>query len=168
MKIYSYWLGSRTIAVLFDPRMDLLPEAAGWGQQIRSSVNHNCCCPRSQSITVLLYTIISKKIIHFFHSHIFIRCFEYPRPSSPRIGTTFWHCEVNITWLREPMKIRPWVNSSVAGNRSMNCWPVNGSVLQLVGILLLNKNVVYLLYWFYIGEKMMLYNKYEWKLSFII
>ena len=76
------------------------------------------------------------KIIHVFHSHISIRCFKYTRPSSPRIGATFWHCYVNITWLREPMKIRPSVNS----NRSMNCWPVNRSVLQLVGILLLTAN----------------------------
>ena len=56
--IYSYWLGSRTTAVLCDPRTDLLPAAAGWGQQIRSRVKQNCCCPRSQSITVLLYTFI--------------------------------------------------------------------------------------------------------------
>ena len=50
--LYSQWLGSRTTAVLFDPRMDLLPEAAGWGQQIRS---------KSQSKTVLLYTFIFPK-----------------------------------------------------------------------------------------------------------
>ena len=54
--IYNYWLGSRTTAVLFHPRTDLLPEAAGWGQQIRSRVKQNCCCPRSQSITVLFNT----------------------------------------------------------------------------------------------------------------
>ena len=30
----------------------------------------SCCCPRSQSITVLLYTFIfSKNYIHSFHSH---------------------------------------------------------------------------------------------------
>ena len=80
--------------------------------------------------------------IHFFHSHISKRCFKYPRPSSPRIGTTFWHCDVNITWLREPMKTRPSVNSSIAGNRSMNCWPVNRTVLQLVGILLLTAKML--------------------------
>ena len=69
------------------------------------------------------------------------------------------HCDVNMTWLIEPMKIRPSVNSSIAGNRSMNCWPVNRTVLQLVGILLLTaKNVVFLFYWFYIWEKMMVYN----------
>ena len=59
--IYSYWLGSRTTAVLFDTRTDLLPEAAAWGQQICSRVKQNCCCPRSQSITVLLYTFILSK-----------------------------------------------------------------------------------------------------------
>ena len=47
------------------------------------------------------------------------------------------HCDVNITWLIEPMKIRPSVNSTIAGNRSMNCWPVNRTVMQLIGILLL-------------------------------
>ena len=59
--IYSYWLGSRTTAVLFYLRTDLLPEAAGWWQQIRLRVKQNCSCPRIQSITVLLYTIIFKK-----------------------------------------------------------------------------------------------------------
>ena len=44
--IYSYWLGSRTTAVLFV-----------WGQ-IRSRVKLNCCCQRSQSITVMIYTFI--------------------------------------------------------------------------------------------------------------
>ena len=76
-----------------------------------------------------------KKNVFTFSTHIYPLDVskKYPRPSSPRIGTTFWHCDVNITWLREPMKIRPSVNSSIAGNRSMNCWPVNRSVLQLVG-----------------------------------
>ena len=82
------------------------------------------------------------KTFHFFHSHISIRYFKYHRPSSPRIRTTFWHCDVKITWLREPMKIRPLVNSSIAGNRSMNCWPVNRWVLHLVGILLLTAKML--------------------------
>ena len=73
--------------------------------------------------------------LHFFKiflftlsTHISIRCFQYPLPSSPRIWTTLRHCDVNIMWLIEQMKIRPSVNSSIAGNRSMNCWPVNRSV----------------------------------------
>ena len=50
--IYSYWLGSRT---------------TGFGQQIRSRVKQNCCCTRSQSITVLLYTFIfSTKLYSLF------------------------------------------------------------------------------------------------------
>ena len=40
------------------------------------------------------------------------------------------------------MKITPSVNSSIAGNWSMNCWPVNRSVLQVVGILLLNAKML--------------------------
>ena len=47
------------------------------------------------------------------------------------------HCDVNITWHIEPMKIRPSVNSSTASNRSMNCWPLNRTVMQLIEILLL-------------------------------
>ena len=92
----------------------------------------NCCCPRIQSITVLLYTFIFFKIFLFtLSTHISIRCLQYPRPSSPRIWTTPRHCYVNITWLTEPIKIRSWVNISPGGNRSMNCWLVNITVLQL-------------------------------------
>ena len=57
--LYSYWLYSR--------------KTTGFRQQIRSQVKQNCCCPRSQSITVLLYTFIFSKfskLIHSFHSHI--------------------------------------------------------------------------------------------------
>ena len=90
---------------------------------------------------------------HFFHSYISIRCFKYPRPSSPRIGTRFWHCDVNITRLRKPMKIRPSVNSSIAGNRSMNCWPVNRPVLQLVGISLLTAKMLCIYFIGFIYEK---------------
>ena len=36
--LYSYWRGSRTKGVLFDPRRDLLSEAACWGQPIHSMV----------------------------------------------------------------------------------------------------------------------------------
>ena len=61
-RVYSYWLVSSTTPVLFDPRTDLLPEAAGWLQQTRSRVKQNCCCPRSQSITVLLYTFIFQNV----------------------------------------------------------------------------------------------------------
>ena len=49
--LYSYWLGSRTTAVLFDPRTDLLPKAADWGQHICSRIKQNCCCPRSRFLT---------------------------------------------------------------------------------------------------------------------
>ena len=78
------------------------------------------------------------------------------RPSNARIGTTSRHCDVKITWLIEPMKIRQSVNISIAGNKSMICWPVNRTFLQLIGILLLTAKM---LYCFYIGENMMVYNK---------
>ena len=51
--------------------------------------------------------------LHFFKiflftlsTHIFIRCFQYALPSSPKIWTTPRHCYVNIMWRIEPMKIR--------------------------------------------------------------
>ena len=146
--------GSKTTAILFDPRKDLLPKAAGWGQQIPLSVKQNCCCPRSQSITVLLYTFIFFKIFLFtLSTHISIRWFQYPRPSSLRIWTTPRHCYVNITWLTEPMKIRPWVNISPGGNRSMNCWLVNITVLQLIGIFLLTVKMLCIYFIAFIQEK---------------
>ena len=52
IKVYNYWLGLRTTAVLFDPKTDMLPEVAGWGQQICLRVKQNCCCLRSQFETV--------------------------------------------------------------------------------------------------------------------
>ena len=101
--------------------------------------------------------------LHFFlftlSTLISITCFQYPRPSSPRIWTTPRHGDVNIMWLIEQMKIRPSVNSSIAGNRSMNCWR---SIVQFAtnrDFVVDSQNVVYLLYCFYIGEKMMVYNK---------
>ena len=145
---------------MFDPRTDLLPEAAGWGQQIRSRVKQNCCCPRSQSITVLLYTFIFSKFSYSLFPLTYpLYVFQYPLLSSLKIWTTPQHCDINIMWLIESMKIRPSVNSLIAGNRSMNCWPVSRTVLQQIGIFFVNsENVVYLLYWFYIGDKVMVYN----------
>ena len=55
--VYSYWLGPRTTAVLFDPRTELLGEAEGWGQQFSQRVKQNSCCSRNQSITDLLYIL---------------------------------------------------------------------------------------------------------------
>ena len=82
--------------------------------------------------------------LHFFKifsftlsTQISIRCFQFPRPSSPRIWTLRQH---HVTY--EPMKIRSSVNSSISGNRSINCWPVNRTVLQLIGILLLTVKIL--------------------------
>ena len=50
------------------PKNDLLPKTAGWGQQICSRVKQNCCCLRSQSITVLLYTFIFSKFSYSLFS----------------------------------------------------------------------------------------------------
>ena len=65
--VNSYWLGSRTTAILFDPRTDLLPEAAGWGQHIPATdpfegqtkllLSENPVC------NYFLYTFIFQKIL---------------------------------------------------------------------------------------------------------
>ena len=77
--------------------------------------------------------ILGNSILFLFtlSTHISIKCFQYPRSSSPRIWAMPGHWDVNITWRIEPMKIRPSVSSSLTGNRSLNCWPV----LQQIGIL---------------------------------
>ena len=139
----------------------------GWvrGQQQFCLTRGRICCPEDGSVARsrrLKATdpfegqsklLLSEKPVYncfVIHYHFFknnyslfpLTCFEYPRPSIPRIGMKFWHCDVNITWLREPRKIRPSVNSSIAGNRSLNCWPVNRSLLQLVRILLLTAKML--------------------------
>ena len=105
--------------------------------------------------------------LHFFKIFLFtlstdisMRCFQNPRPSSPRIWTTPWHCYINITWLIEPMKIMPSGNSSIAGNRSINCWPNCFATNR--DFVVNSHNIVYLLYCFYIGEKMTVYNKVKY------
>ena len=120
------------------------------------------CCPKPQasdnrSIPGSHTLLLSEKpvyncfVINIYFYKIFlftlstgisIRWFQYPRPLRQRIWKTPWHCDVNITWLIEPMKRRPSVNSSIAGNRCMNCWPVNRTVLQLIGILLLTVKIL--------------------------
>ena len=114
-----YWLGSRTTAVLFDPRTNLLPEAISWGQQIRLRVKLNCFCSRTQSITVLLYTFIFSK----FSFSLFPLAY-------PLYVFNILVCQVreyrqcpdivrSISRYIEPMIIRPLVNSLIAGNRSI-------------------------------------------------
>ena len=87
--------------------------------------------------------------LHFFKSflftltaHITICCFQYLGPSSPRNWMTPRHSEVNITWLIKQMKIRPSVNNSIAGDKLMNCWRINRTVLQLIGISLLTIKIL--------------------------
>ena len=146
---------------LFDLSTDLLPSACGFPQQINSRVKQNYWCLRSQSITVLLYTFIfsKKNYIHSFHSHFNILV----RQVWESCSLTSWHCDINIKWLIEPMKIRPSINSSIVGNRSINCWLFNRTVLQLpvIGILLLTVKMlcIYCIA-FNIGEKMMVYNNF--------
>ena len=100
---------------------------------------YNCFVIHLHFIQIFLFMIT-------ISTHISIISFQDFRPSRPRISTSPRNCDVNITWLIEPMKItwliepmkiRPSVNSSIASNRSMNCWPVNRTVLQRIGIFLL-------------------------------
>ena len=123
------------------------------GQHIRFRVKQNCCCPRSQSITFFYTPSFFQQQKITLSTHISIRCFQYPPPSSPRIGTTSWHCDVNTMRLIELMNIRPSVNSSKAGNESMNCWPVNWRVLQLIWFLWLTAKMLYIYCIAFIWEK---------------
>ena len=141
--VYSYWLGSRTTAVLFDLRTDLLAKATGWGQQLCLRVKQSFCCPRNQSISDLLYTFIFSKLSYFLDFwKILIMIFIQQLLILILLTST---ADIKITWPVEPMKIRQLVNSSIEGKRSTNCWPVNRTVMQQIGILFMNsQNVVYL------------------------
>ena len=116
IKVYNYWLGSRTTAVLFDPKTDMLPEVAGWGQQICLRVKQNCCCLRSQFETVFLYTFIFSKFSYSVFPFAYQLDVFNILVHKSKIWTMLWHCDVNITLLIEPMKIRPSINSSIEGN----------------------------------------------------
>lgn len=70
--IYSYWLCSRTPAVFFDPRTDMLPEAVGWVQQVHSRVKQIRCCPRTQSI-LFCYTL-NTFIFRLFYYRMHMVC----------------------------------------------------------------------------------------------
>ena len=100
--VYSYLLGSRTTAVLFDPRTD--PFEGQTKLLLSEEPVYNCIVIYFHFFIVFSFT---------FSTHVFIRCFEYSRPSSLRIWM-IRHSDVNIMWLIEPMKIRPSVNSLIA------------------------------------------------------
>ena len=93
--LYSYWLGSRTTAVLFDQRTDLLPEAAGLEQQNHSRAKHNCFCSKSKSITLT------------YRLDVFSILVRQVRESRRLLDFVI----VNIRWLIEPMKMRPSVKT---------------------------------------------------------
>ena len=104
-----------------------------------------------------VFRILTRRILHQF-LHIFVRhvCRSGRRHLSLRCKHSRSQDHVTC-W---PMKIKPLVNSSIAGNRSMNCWPVNSTVMHRLCFCLVNsQNIVFLLYCFYIGEKMKVYNK---------
>ena len=76
-------------------------------------------------------------VIHFrfflnFFVHLSIRCFQYPHPSSPRIWTTPLDIvtSISLDLLNQWKQDRPSINSSIAGDRSINCWQVNRKVLH--------------------------------------
>ena len=118
--LYSYWLGSRTTAVFLTRGRTC------------SRIKQKCCGPRSLSMTVLLYTFILSKFSYSWS--LFPLTYPIDVPSRPRILTSPLHCDVNITWLIEPMKIGPSVNS----------WPVNWTVLQRIWIFLLTVKMLYI------------------------
>ena len=61
------------------------------------------------------------------------------------------YCDVKMTWFVELMKIRSSVNSSIAANGSMNCWPLNSTVMQQI-LGLWRTWLGYLLYVFWISR----------------
>ena len=62
MKVYNktvidWLLGQQQFCLILE-HADLLPSACGFGQQISPRVKQNCCCPRTQSITVYYYVSV--------------------------------------------------------------------------------------------------------------
>ena len=45
-----------------------------------------------------------------------------------------------MTWLVKPMKITPSFNILIASNTSINCWPINRTVMQRMGFYWLHCN----------------------------
>ena len=59
--LYSYSLDWRTTAFLFVPRTNLFARSHRLRATHSFEYQTNCCCLRSQSVTVLLYTFIFSK-----------------------------------------------------------------------------------------------------------
>ena len=108
-----YWLGLET-------------------QQISPRVKQNCCYPRSQSITVLLCTFICFQNCLFpLTNKNYILPLTFVKSENLNDVTSSYFDIVTsidmICWTNEK---RPSVNSSIEGNRSMNRWSVNRTLMQ--------------------------------------
>ena len=125
MTMYSYWLVSRTTAVLFDPRTDLL--------RLRAT-------DAVESQTNLLLSV--NPVYHWFviHLHLFkiyfftpstykyIRCFQYPytvKSENLNDASTLWRQNNVIYWTNEILGKQSTVRS-----RSINRWTVDQSIEQ--------------------------------------
>ena len=132
--LYNQSINQWTTAVLFDPTDGSV--ARGLGQQILSRGKLNCCCPRNHSITDLLYTFIFRNRLLLLDVWKILMMLSIQQSEILDNGIIDHCADVKITWLVEPMKIRQSVNSSIAGNKSTNCWPVKRTVMQRIGIFL--------------------------------
>ena len=140
------------------------------GQQQFCFTRERICCPKLQA-DLLKTFIIFKIVCYSIHSHVHLFIHVCLKISHDGIYSTVqesgrrhfcslrycnnhsW-CHDHVTcWTYEPMKIRPSVNSLIAGNISMNCWPVNRIMLQRVGIFLWTVQML-CIYWIdFIKEK---------------
>ena len=114
------------------------------------SVARSRCCPRSQSITVLLYTFIFSKFSYSlfpltYPLDVFNILVLQVRVSGRRLDiVTIYH----VTYWTKEYKV-----IGQQFNRSMNCWQVNRTVLQLIGILLLTVKILCIYCIAFIQEK---------------
>ena len=146
---FNYFVGIFIIELSTDQKYTDI----GWvqdQQQFYLTQGHTCCRkPQVESTksvqglnktavvreTSLLYTLnfsIQNRLFTFpfdvFHSFV-LQVWE-----SGRCPLRLWH-KYHMAYLNNENK--PLVYSSITGNRSMSCWPVSRTVLQLIWILLL-------------------------------
>ena len=127
-----------------DPQTYLSPEDAGLGQQIRSWVRYKLLLSEKPVYSCFVkHRRFIFKIVLFYE----INCYSFanqlifcidPRPSSLSILTSplfrYYKRQDHVTYCTKRRSSVNLVNSSIAGNRSMNCWPVNRTVMQRMRI----------------------------------
>ena len=128
--LYSYWLGSRTTAVFFTRGRTC------------SRIKQKCCGPRSLSMTVLLYTFILSKLSYSW-SILSNRCSV--KTENLDVASTLWR-QYHVTY---------WTNENRAIGQQLT-GQLNSFATNM-DFFVNSQNVVYLLYWFYTVEKLIVY-----------